>query len=289
MRALTLFAQQCDLLKLRIYIQFKQDTVLPVYKGSTLHGWLGHALKHVDERAYFVLYGDHAGQQPKPYVICPNEDHKTHWQANEVYYFDIMLIGQVTQLAPVLLKAVEYGQKLGFGSHKKPFQLLSVSSLLPGKIKAGLHVCSLIDWLTIIPETFEQQEVAINFVNPVRLTVQNKLLQHQAPNLTLLLKQVSRRLGLLCQFWVCDEPELINALYQELPILGDYEQNDHTYFESWHRPSLKEKIKLPFGGLKGQVSYYGEISASLPWLQAGQQLHIGSKTTFGLGAYQLIF
>ncbi|MFT5815044.1 MAG: hypothetical protein ACI9VT_002815, partial [Psychroserpens sp.] len=80
-KALTLLAQQCDLLKLRIYIQFKQSTVLPAFKGSMLHGWLGHAVKHIDERAFFALYGEHDNQQPKPYIICPNEDHKTHWQA----------------------------------------------------------------------------------------------------------------------------------------------------------------------------------------------------------------
>ncbi|AOW76260.1 hypothetical protein A3Q34_04935 [Colwellia sp. PAMC 20917] len=288
MQALTLLAQQCDLLKLRIYIQFKQSTVLPAFKGSMLHGWLGHAVKHIDERAFFALYGEHDNQQPKPYIICPNEDHKTHWQAKEVYYFDIVLIGQITQLAPTVFKALEYGQKLGFGSQKTPFSLISVSSLLPGKIKAGIHITSLLDWLTISPDAFEQRELAVNFITPVRLKFHGKILQNQAPNLPLLLKQISRRFSQLCQFWVCDEPELLRALYQELPVLGEHEQSDHIYFENWERFSLKEQRQLPFGGLKGQVSYYGEIAQALPWLQIGEQLSIGGKTTFGLGKYQLI-
>ena len=79
MKALTLIAQQCDLLKLRIHIQLKKETILPAFKGSMLHGWLGHALKHVDDRAYHALYGEHDNQQPKPYIICPSEDHKTQY------------------------------------------------------------------------------------------------------------------------------------------------------------------------------------------------------------------
>lgn len=288
MKALTLIAQQCDLLKLRIHIQLKKETILPAFKGSMLHGWLGHALKHVDDRAYHALYGEHDNQQPKPYIICPSEDHKTHWQAQEIYYFDIVLIGQAAQLAPIVVQAIEHGQKLGFGAQRTPFTLVSVSSLLPGKVKAGIHTAPLFEWITFNENTFERTELAVNFITPLRLKVHGKILQHQAPDLALLLKQIVRRLSQLCQFWVCDEPELIKALYQELPILGDYEQNSHTYFETWERFSLKEKRQLPFGGLKGQVSYYGEIAQALPWLQVGEHINIGGKSTFGLGKYQLI-
>lgn len=38
----------------------------------------------------------------------------------------------------------------------------------------------------------------------------------------------------------------------------------------------------------GQVSYLGEIANARPWLQLGEQLHIGGKTTFGLGHYTVI-
>jgi hypothetical protein len=56
----------------------------------------------------------------------------------------------------------------------------------------------------------------------------------------------------------------------------------HAYFEDWQRYSKKEQVNLPFGGLKGQVSYCGDIAQALPLLTIGQHLHIGGKTTFGL-------
>jgi hypothetical protein len=64
--------------------------------------------------------------------------------------------------------------------------------------------------------------------------------------------------------------------------------NAHVYFEDWQGYSKKEQVNLPFGGLKGQVSYCGDIAQALPLLTISQHLHIGGKTTFGLGAYQLI-
>ena len=69
-------AERFSLLKLRVYVQFQQGTELPSFKGSMLHGWFGHAIKAVDEHAFFVLYGSHGNQQPKPYLVCPSDDLK---------------------------------------------------------------------------------------------------------------------------------------------------------------------------------------------------------------------
>jgi len=282
-------AQEFNLLKLRVYVQFKQDCKLPEFKGSMLHGWFGHALKAADERAFFALYGEHGQQQPKPYIIYPNDDAKSHWQKNEFYHFDISLFGQAAQLGPVILQALQRGQALGFGKKNTPFKLISVSSLLPKKIAPGIIPSRLIDWLNIENSDLTQHELALHFSTPLRLKVNDSILKHKAPDLPLLIKQIARRFSQLTRYWVCDDQTLIDNLYGELPLLGDYQQTDHCYFEDWQRYSYKQQERLPFGGLKGQVSYFGEIAHVLPWLQLGEQLHIGGKTTFGLGKYQLIY
>jgi hypothetical protein len=253
-----------------------------------LHGWFGHALKAVDERAFFALYGEHGQQQPKPYIICPNEDNKRHWQQNEIYHFDLTLFGDAAHLGPIILKAFEKGQRLGFGKEKTPFNLISVVSILPNKIVPGLVPTRLIDWLTFDAGMNINTEVALHFTTPVRIKVNDNILKHKAPDLPLLIKQIARRYSQLTRYWVCDEQKLLDQLYNELPHLGDYQQTDHCYFENWKRYSFKQQGQLPFGGLKGQVSYFGEIANALPWLKLGEQLHIGGKTTFGLGKYQLI-
>jgi hypothetical protein len=286
--ALIELASQFNILKLRVYVRFNAECILPEFKGSLLHGWFGHALKHTDERVFHALFGVHDTQQPKPYLICPNEDLKTHWHKNELYYFDIFLFGEATQLGETIVRAIQYGQNLGFGKQRTSFSITCISSLLPQREQPGIHSTTLLDWFSKDIVMANQCEIALTFITPVRIKVANNILKNQGPDLVLFIKQIARRLTQLGRFWVCDEVELIKSIYSELPVFGDYEFTSHCYFEDWQRYSLKEKSALPFGGLKGQVSFYGEISNALPWLYIGEQLHIGGKTTFGLGNYQLI-
>ncbi|MGH8590087.1 MAG: CRISPR system precrRNA processing endoribonuclease RAMP protein Cas6, partial [Gammaproteobacteria bacterium] len=41
------------------------------------------------------------------------------------------------------------------------------------------------------------------------------------------------------------------------------------------------------GGLLGQITYRGDLSPFLPWLALGEWMHIGGKTSFGLGRYTI--
>lgn len=286
--ALLALASRFPLLQLRFCVQLKRDAELPAYKGSLLHGWLGHALKAVDERAFHALYGEHDPLQPKAYVVRPNGDHKTGWHAQELYEFDLLLFGEAIRLADVVVEAARYGQRLGLGPQRTPFELVSVASVLPLSLRSGLHACTLGDWL---PETTSASfhcEYALHYLTPVRLKQQGTIQKHSPPRLEDWLNHIARRLKQLGQCWVTDDPALYNALYGELPRLGDYETRAHVYHEDWQRFSLREQKLLPFGGLMGQVSYCGDIAPALPWLKVGEVLHVGGKSTFGLGRNAVI-
>ncbi|WP_116644779.1 CRISPR system precrRNA processing endoribonuclease RAMP protein Cas6 [Salinivibrio sp. HTSP] len=280
-----------SLLKLNITIQLQEDSVLPAFKGSMLHGWFGHALKRADEHAFFVCYGNHDNQQPKPYIICPNEDHKTHWRKGELYHFDITLFGHATQLVDALFKALKYGESLGMGPQRTPFRVLSVASMTPTGLRSGVVPLSLADWLAVAPVSqFDtaEKELAITCLTPTRLKRNGKVCHQSLPDLGEWVQQILRRLVLLSRFWVNDDQRLFDALYQNQPRIGPHQVSSDCYFEDWQRFSHKNKEFLPFGGLKGQVSFCGDIAHVIPLLTLGQALHIGGKTTFGLGKYQLI-
>jgi CRISPR/Cas system endoribonuclease Cas6 (RAMP superfamily) len=44
---------------------------------------------------------------------------------------------------------------------------------------------------------------------------------------------------------------------------------------------------MRFDGVLGQITLSGDLQPFLATLQAGQWLHIGNKTTFGMGRYQI--
>ncbi len=279
----------CDrfyILHLNVTICFEQDTQLPPFKGAMLHGWFGHALKASDEKAYHLCYGDHHGQQPKPYILCPNGDHKTQWQKGELYCFDLVLFGSSIELTDSVLVGLKIGEKLGFGRERTPFTITSISTYSAlGKV-SGVHPMRLIERLS--HQDMMGDELALQFVTPTRIKHHGRILRQNLPGLDFWCNQILRRLTQLCRFWVDDNPQLLDDLYQERPLLARHQVTSHCYYEDWQRYSHRQKEQLPFGGLKGQISFHGDINAAKPLLEIGQILHLGGKTTFGLGRYQLI-
>ena len=181
MNALQQLTQQFSLLKLRVYIQFKQDTVLPAFKGSMLHGWFGHALKQADEHAFFICYGEHDNQQPKPYIITPNGDHKTNWHQHEIFDFEITLFGSAIELVDHIFIALKLGEKMGFGKNRTPFSVLSISSVLPTHQQSGVQPYTLHDAISVkleVQQNFSiNHEIGLQLVTPLRMKYHGKIIQ----------------------------------------------------------------------------------------------------------------
>lgn len=289
--SLSTLAQQFQLLKLHVTVQLQKDTELPSFKGSMLHGWFGHALKAADDRAYNICYGTHDEQQPKPYMISPSLDHKTEWKKGELFEFDITLFGDAVNLVDQIFQALHIGEKLGFGVKRSPFKVISVASHTAQGLKIGVQVTKLSDWLHDHSQPSlieEKQEVTITLQTPVRVKHNGEIVKSEVNDTAFWVNSILRRLKQLSQYWVVDSPELFDAVYNETRISQNIEVTSHCYFEDWQRFSLKQKEQLPFGGLKGQMSFYGDLETILPILKIGELIHVGGKTTFGLGKLKLI-
>lgn len=276
-------AEQFQLLKLHCVVQLQRDATLPAFKGSMLHGWLGQQLKAQDSELYHLMFVPHSPQQPKPYAVFTH-NHQLHWRAGDLFTFQITLYGSACSIGARLIQALTQ-QPLGLAG--TPIRWQSIASQHPFTLQAGVVPTPLAHWLTPMPVNIEHQ-VALHWLSPLRIKHRGKLMQQQMPNLTQMLRQVQRRLMLLTKFWVNDDHTLEQHLSQRLP-LGEYTtEGSQFYYEMWQRFSQHQQKLLPFGGLMGQFCYTGDIAAALPWLQLGEQLQVGGKTTFGLGAYQLI-
>jgi len=180
--ALQALASNFKLLKLKIFIQLEQDAVFPAFKGSMLHGWFGHALKQADEKAFFICYGEHSGQQPKPYIICPSDDHKTHWQKGEVLSFDISLFGDATKLIDFVFSALKMGEKIGLGAKRIPFNVISMSTITANGLKTGVHTKTLEYYLNNkldTPPAIAETEIAIAINTPMRLKYHKQIIKNK--------------------------------------------------------------------------------------------------------------
>jgi hypothetical protein len=289
--ALCELARQFTLLKLNVCVQLQDDATLPSFKGSMLHGWFGHALKQASERAFHICYGEHDQQQPKPYMICPSTDHKTHWKRNEILDFELCLFGGAIALTDDIFKALVIGEKNGLGPQRVPFKVISVSSFTPTGLKAGAHSYSLLDWINQRYQPsplLNDAEVAINLLTPLRLKLHGNIVKTPPVDAQFWTSSILRRVQQLSRYWVVDSETLFEQITQDSQVTQQIELTSHCYVEDWQRFSLKQAEQLPFGGLKGQIRFFGQIHMLHPLLLMAEQIHLGGKTTFGLGKIQLI-
>ncbi|WP_414199736.1 CRISPR system precrRNA processing endoribonuclease RAMP protein Cas6 [Pseudomonas sp. F1_0610] len=284
--ALLQVASHMQVLRLHCTFEILQNGELPLFKGSTLHGWLGQQLLKQDPQLYNLMYAEHEQQQLKPYALACN-DQRTAVVEQATLSFELALFGSATQIAGRLLEAMS-SHPLGLGPTRIPIRLHSLASRTPQGLRIGIHPMPLLDWLVTIPANV-QHEVVLQLKTPLRIKHKGKILRQGVPPLSLVLAQVQRRLMLLVRSWVNADPALSRLLTTAVP-LGEHEAlHSPVYFEDWQRYSNRQSKHLPFGGLQGELSYRGDIFHALAWLQAGQLMQIGGKTSFGLGYYQLLY
>jgi hypothetical protein len=58
-------------------------------------------------------------------------------------------------------------------------------------------------------------------------------------------------------------------------------------WRDWKRYSSRQQTSMKLGGLVGTVTYAGDLTPFLPLLLAGEVLHAGKATAFGLGKYHM--
>lgn len=289
-----------QLTRLKFYLRFHNDTKLPEFTGSTLHGMLGHALRKYSPHANKICFSQFENQQPKPYAIIANDQNKTKWQKGEIFSFEIKLFGHAVSVANQVVTAInKFGLSDGIGSnhqkYKKKYTLISVSSICGDHQQAGIGKYKLIEHINpmlLNPTNITENasELALQLNSPLRIKRQNQQFA-PAPELIQLLQNVSHRWQLLTKYWQFDNIEFLQSLHRNLPLNIRTENTSTTYCKDWQRFSIRQNEKTPQGGILGQLSYNILDDSKpyiTPWLAVGEQLQIGAKTTFGLGNYTLI-
>ena len=104
----------------------------------------------------------------------------------------------------------------------------------------------------------------------------------------LLIRSILRRASLLAQVhcghtWEIDFGAIITRAREEVEIA-----NNNLHWYDWERYSNRQHQRMPFGGFVDQISYTGNITEFLTLLGLGQYIHVGGKTSFGMGKYELI-
>jgi hypothetical protein len=299
----------------RFQFNFQVETPLHLnfYSGSMLRGAFGHALRHLScmtklpDCSDCMLYHSCPyplvfetppqtssfqafSQIPNPYMIEPPPLGSKDYQVGEVLSFNMVLVGRAMAQLPLIIFAWQRALAVGLGKERSRARLLNVV-FEPDQPAAQVIYDTAADNAVqaysafVPPPLADVDELTLQFVTPLRIQKQGKILTREMTARDFLSALV-RRYFLLLEFHGenYQAPDFVALIEQAQAVTAQVDFRPCA----WQRYSNRQQQAMRLDGVLGSVALRGDLSAFLPFLQAGQWLHVGNKTTFGMGQYQIL-
>lgn len=284
---------------LNFTVEAETQINLPDFKGSAFRGGFGNVfrkitcvLKRFDcvecplkKRCIYAYVFETVGDNeaeifnmhkyekiPHPFIFEPPNEKKNTFLPEEKIQFNVILIGKAISYAPYFIFTIKELGQTGIGKGKGKFNLLSV---LPTEEK----VVSLTN--NIESASF----LTLKILTPIRIKYNRSLID--TLEFHIIIRSIIRRLTLLYYFHCKKELLQVDAksLIEKSENVRIVSNNTHWY--DWERYSTRQGTRMKLGGVIGEITYKGDITPFMPYLRAGEILHIGKGTSFGLGKYQI--
>jgi len=312
--------------KFNLTIEAREPLILPHYKGSTFRGGFGNTFKRVvcalrkkdckdcllKARCVYAYVFETSPQGdtqimnmnkyekiPHPFIIEPPLGIEREYKPSESLSFNLILVGRALDyLAYFIYTFKELGES-GIGKGRGRYELKTVKSYELGVEIEHKQIYSS-DTKTISPfetavitignkmqeyRASDSQSLTLKFCTPARIVYQRRLVS--TLEFHILIRSLMRRLCLLYYFHckaeapLWDHNDLIKRA-EEVII----EKNSLRWWD-WERFSKRQNERMKMGGVIGEITYKGDIEPFLPILKAGEILHLGKGTSFGLGKYEI--
>jgi hypothetical protein len=238
-----------------------------------------------------VLGMDRYEAIPHPFILEPPLDMRRTYQPGESLSFGLVLVGRAADYLPYFVYAFDEMGKSGIGKSRGRYSLLDVTS-------EGQEVYSVRD-RTLRPVVAGEiklaapheshgadvDSVTLQFLTPARIVYA----RHLTAEITfpVLVTSLLRRLFLVAHFHCgVDKPPWDHREMIEHAQTIEIEAHDLSWWE-WERYSARQGVRMKMGGVVGTVTYRGALGTFMQALKAGEILHVGKGTTFGLGKYEL--
>jgi hypothetical protein len=269
----------------------------------------GHLIKPQADPAWAPAIRRWMGSSESPaYIVWDECDNQTRIAVNEVFNFELVLIGQAAmQQIPAFVAAAMMAAEQGFGSGKQRLRasltridvLNSVSErarvlMVNGKWQETLvEDLSLAygdgqEWATRLVASQNQPltRLQLSFRSPTKLEAQGHLVRK--PYFQSVWSAIVRRIRILSQAYGSGDLPL--AEYKPLLALASQVQleRDETIWIQSPQHNAHGRSELD-EGFMGHAWYSAPVDLKplLPILWFGQWVHIGAEASYGNGRYQL--
>lgn len=275
-----------SLAKYQITCRAREKIILPEYKGSALHGGFGFSLKDISP--YYQKLLCEGKSRPNPYILLPPLDNARQYPPDHIFSFELTLVGKATEYFPVCRDAMTHlGHHRGLGKTRGKFDIMEIGSAIPSAADSDKSQSPIIRSGDIVSSRMciDSLELKIRLITPLRLKAKDKILQ-KTPSFAVFFARTIGRLNSLSTFYgdgAIVSPEQKQKL---LELAKNITMGKDTSSQrKISRFSTRQKQWMNFDGLQGSIVYKGDFSPFWPYLALGEWLHVGGKTSFGLGKY----
>lgn len=304
--------------RFRFTIEATDTLLLPAYAGSTFRGAFGTVFRRMvcalrqkecsacmlgntcsyayifetapPEDTRFLNMGKYT-KIPHPFIIEPPATGSRSVCPGEQLQFHLVLVGRALEYLPYFICTFDEIGKSGIGKGRGGYMLLSVSAdniVVYDRETGRVRPCrpsslELSGWSGDTAEP--DMNIHLLFQTPARMQSDRRLAA-ELP-FSLLVRNLLRRIGLLYYFHCGGSEPAWNVQEMIAAASAVSVQSDKLKWHDWERYSSRQKTAMKLGGLVGDVAYAGKIGPFLPLLKAGEVLHVGKGTSFGLGKYVL--
>jgi len=238
-------------------------------------------------------------------MSSPLPEERLKFAAGDELRFRLTLMGRATDYLSYVIYTVSEMARRGLGVERAGFALCRVAVLdesgeretiyMAGDRRSLVPVDAVSSLSDLIEARLQELEdagnrpvpvVKLRFMTPTRIRVEGDL--QASLSFELLIRNLLRRVSLLM---AVHGRSLLDLDYKGL-IARAAAVRIGTASLSWHdweRYSNRQETKMKLGGFIGEVEYSGEaIAEFLPLILAGEILHVGAGTSFGLGKYEIV-
>lgn len=317
MSALAVRAALAELPVTRLALKFRAlDPIrLPDYAGSLLRGTFGAALRRMScitrkkecpgcpvlrSCPYTTIFeppppaNGHALQKftqvPAAYIVEPPSWGPCTVDAGGHIEWSMVLAGKAVAQLPLVLLAWQQAAARGLGRGRGAAVLDSVAESTDSEateIYRPEHssLRSPVARLAAAPRT--AGAVTLRFQTPLRLQHQGQPLGPDRVSPRALLMALVRRIALIAEF---HGGAPLKEDFAGLAKEAEKVRGEHTLeWRDWRRYSSRQDRAMTLGGVVGEWRLEGSLAPFLPYIHAGQWLHVGKNATFGLGRYTAEF
>ena len=267
----------------KLDITLHPSTITPLpFIGSTLRGAFGVSLKKVVcINPSFTCEGCFAKDNCLFYDFYEQKNiahqYRFDFKLNpKNYNFSLYLFEEATGKLPYVVSAIhKMFTELGLGVNRDKFTINTITCN-----DKTIYKDEIFDLKDIKTKEFEvdklSTKIALDFVTPLRMKYQGKLINKKPP-LETLVYSISNRLA-----------EIKDLPKNKLTFTPTYkEQKASIKFVDQTRRSNRQNTKLQIGGIMGEVEYEEIDEKSLILLQLGELIGVGKQTVFGMGKVEV--